>query len=77
MNTPDKPIYVKANEDLFEKWRSLGVKISNLSAIAQNDMEVTEEQVIEWAEYVKELLNTLLILRNETLKQFYRVRGEQ
>lgn len=44
---------IKANNDLFERWRLLGSRIIALSSIVQNDMDVTEAQVEGWIENVR------------------------
>jgi hypothetical protein len=43
-------IQITANKDLFDAWKLIGQRIGNLGAIVQNTMELSEEDLIEWAQ---------------------------
>ena len=58
---------IKANKDLFERWRELGSRIGSLASIVQNDTEVTSEQILEWLGHVDFSLDALMALRDTTV----------
>lgn len=59
-----KTFKIKCNEDLFNKMKFMGLRISNLSNIIQNDAEISKEEVNAWAKCaiddVEELKNLIM-----------------
>jgi hypothetical protein len=43
-----KTYIIKANEELFDEWKKLGLKIENMNCIIQNDMVATLDQLGGW-----------------------------
>ncbi len=61
-------IKIKSNEELFNKWNELGMKIQLLRGIVQNDMEITEEMLNEqFLDIYDKNMKSLQSLRTETL----------
>jgi hypothetical protein len=58
---------IKANEYLFYKWKDLGIKVSLLNGIIQNDMTLDEENITEWYDNCNEMQNELEDLIDQTL----------
>lgn len=46
---------IRGNEELFNKWRSLGNRIIDLCGIVQNDMDIPIEQIGEWVMLARSL----------------------
>lgn len=61
-------IQIKANEALFKKWRDLGTYVRMSASIIQNDMEVSEREIIEWSKSMTELIRAIADLRKETMR---------
>lgn len=43
-------MYIKANEELFNSWRHLGMKVSDCAAVVQNNIQLTQEEIDEFKE---------------------------
>jgi hypothetical protein len=65
---------IKANEYLFYKWKDLGIKISLLNGIVQNDMTIDEKNVTEWYDNATGIQDELEDLIDQTL--YYINKGE-
>lgn len=63
-------IEIKGNKKLFEKWNSLGYKIQLMRNIAQNDMEVSQEEIDSWFELVNSLRLDLYNLTEATIGHY-------
>lgn len=67
---------VRANENLFERWRELGSRIGNLASIVQNDIETTPGQMLEWLGHVDFSIDALMALRDATLCYCFPISAE-
>ena len=73
---PKKKIKVKANEELFNKWKDLEQNFRNIcmpsAGLVQNDMEVELEQIKKWKLKSRQLMNKVendfIDLMNKTLE---------
>lgn len=63
-------IELMANKELFEKWNLLGRDIQLHRSIAQNDIEVSQEQVDCWFELMTDLQNEFQSLIGETVEHY-------
>lgn len=43
-------LQIKANQELFDAWRTLGYRIGALANIVQNDMAISEEDLLAWGQ---------------------------
>lgn len=43
---------IKSNEEIFKLWQSLSYGVRNLSAIVQNDIQLTPDQYAQWTAHV-------------------------
>lgn len=41
-------IKIRANKQLFERWKMLGSRIANLKSVAQNNMDIPQEDYNEF-----------------------------
>lgn len=57
---------IKANEDLFDRWNSLGSRIQSQRGIVQNDMELGDGEFQEWLGLQETLLQDFKKLALET-----------
>lgn len=48
-------ITIRANEELFKKWKFLGMQIGLLSSIVQNDIDISEEQLQQFVQEYNDL----------------------
>lgn len=59
-----KTFTIKNNTDLFNKMKFMGLKISNLSSIVQNDTKLSKDEVNAWAkcaiDNIDELKNLIM-----------------
>ncbi len=60
-----------SREQLFNQWLSLKEDIQNLAAIVQDDIELTEQDLLSWLEQVDEVK---IKLNNIQLKTVRRVK---
>jgi len=60
---------IKANEYLFNEWKKLGYEITNLSSMVQNDMEISDEELIDWYNKCKNASCRIKYLYEETYKE--------
>jgi hypothetical protein len=63
---------VKADEDLFYRWKALNVQIDGIASIVQNDMEITEEEWKDWCNNTTKLIRNIRQLRFETCEHLSR-----
>ena len=61
-----KKIKIETDEKLFNRWKELGRKISCQAAIAQNDMEVTKQDIVNWSKDIQGLKAEFKILIRDT-----------
>lgn len=59
---------IKSNPVLFEKWKTLGLRISMLSSIVQNDMEVSKQDIEEFERVYSEVELDMERLHQMTLE---------
>jgi 3-methyladenine DNA glycosylase AlkD len=59
---------IKSNEKIFNEWKQLGMKISMLSSIVQNDMEISTEEYLEWINLAYKSISNMNKLIEETKK---------
>lgn len=64
-------IKVKANEELFNQWRQIGHKITNLASIVQNDMEIEEKELAEWQQLYYEQTHLLKAIHSEIMTRLH------
>lgn len=57
---------VRANEELFDRWKGLGRRVESLKVIVQNDMTVTDEEYLDWCRVYKQVKNEFLKLGLDT-----------
>jgi hypothetical protein len=63
---------VLSTENLFNKWKDLGLKISHLSYIVQNDMVIDKRELNEWLQIVGKLQKDFTSLVRETTAEIIR-----
>lgn len=63
-----EPIRIKTNAHLFDECKRISRRVEMLSAIVQNDMEVTEEDLNGWIEQVQRAIADLKGWGNSTYK---------
>lgn len=56
----------KANRELFNAWRELGIKIEQESSIVQNDLELSEDELHKFEIRCAQLAADILQLYNKT-----------
>lgn len=47
-------IHIEANEELFNEIKYIGLRVSDLSSIVQNDMDVGAEEILEFVFLVEQ-----------------------
>lgn len=59
---------IKSNEELFNEWQRLSLRLLHVRSIVQNDIESSPEEVKEWMDGARELKEdlTTLIQKTET-----------
>ena len=55
LNKGDMKMKVKANENLFNEFEDLSLRIGEMKSIVQNDMEITEEDISDFSERMNEI----------------------
>ena len=63
-----KMIRLKATEKLFNRYEGIGIQVRGLSAIVQNDMEITDEEFYDWREKAIDTKNLLEELIEDTFE---------
>ena len=59
---------VKSNKELFDRWRQLGLDVSALAGMVQNDMTVSGDQIVDWVGFSTTGLARFGALFADTLK---------
>ena len=59
---------IKSNQKLFNEWKILGQKIDSLSAIIQNDSEISDVQIREFIKLVESLIYAISIICYDTVE---------
>ena len=59
---------IKANKYLFDDWVKLGYKVSILSAMVQNDMEISDKELSDWWKLCQKLSKEISYLADATYK---------
>jgi hypothetical protein len=59
--------HVNANQELFDKWNSLGLRVQLLRHIVQNDMELNDETLNNWIALGSSLCDELEELKHTTV----------
>ena len=66
------------NEKLFHTWEWLGLNVSNLKFIVQNDMDLSEDEIIEWRERCYKIAQDVESLARTTTEHLYKaIRNKQ
>jgi len=58
--------YVKANEELFNAWKSLAYRLEQNNAIVQNDQPISDEELLVWAQNLSRTLKEIELLKAKT-----------
>ena len=59
---------IKSNEYLFNNWKEIGYKVSGLSAIVQNDIEISNKELSDWWNLCQKLSKQISYLADATYK---------
>lgn len=57
---------IKSNEELFNEWQRLSLRLLHVRSIVQNDIESSPEEVREWMDGARELKEDLAALIQKT-----------
>ena len=63
-----KSLTIKTNDDLFNKFKALSLKVKALGAIVQSDSEINEDELQDWIEITQTVMTELNSLQIEVIK---------
>ena len=61
---------MKVNSKLFNEWKRLGHRIGLLKSVAQNDMQVSQEDIDGWFEMADDLYDKFYALIESTANHY-------
>ena len=60
-------VSVKANKELFDRWRQAGASVTALASVVQNDMEIEVKDLMGWGQQVEGAVKRIRLLRGDTM----------